>query len=54
MTFATPISAQDFQKEWEAAQSGDFETALQELTPLAEGGNYIAQYYLDAMYHNVM
>ena len=52
MTFATPISAQDFQKGWEAAQSGDFETALQELTPLAEGGNYIAQYYLGAMYHN--
>ena len=50
MTFAAPISAQDFQKGLEAAQSGDFETALKELKPLAEGGNYFAQSYLGAMY----
>jgi TPR repeat protein len=39
-------TAQDFNKGFEAAQSGDFETALQEWRPLAEQGNASAQYNL--------
>ena len=49
---AAPISAQDFQKGYEAAQSGDFETALKEWKPLAEGGNIVAQHNLGMMYRN--
>ena len=49
---AAPISAQDFQKGLEAAQSGDFATALKEWTPLAEGGDSVAQYNLGLMYYN--
>jgi hypothetical protein len=37
-------TAQDLNKGFEAAQSGDFETALQEWRPLAEQGNAPAQY----------
>ena len=50
MMLAAPISAQDFQKGLEAAQSGDFETALKEWKPLAEGGDSVAQYNLGVMY----
>ena len=49
---AAPISAQDFQKGLEAAQSGDFATALKEWKPLAEGGDSVAQYNLGVMYKN--
>ena len=49
---AAPISAQDFQKGLEAAQSGDFATALKEWTPLAAGGDSVAQYNLGLMYYN--
>ena len=52
MTFASAISAQDFQKGYEAARSGDFETALKEWKPLAERGNIVAQYNLGMMYRN--
>ena len=52
MMLAVPISAQDFQKGYEAAQSGDFETALKEWKPLAEGGNIVAQHNLGMMYRN--
>ena len=52
MMRAPPISAQDFQKGYEAAQSGDFETALMEWKPLAEGGNIVAQYNLGMIYRN--
>ena len=52
MMFAAPISAQDFQRGLEAAQSGDFETALKEWKPLAEGGNSRAQFNLGVMYYN--
>ena len=38
MMLAAPISAQDFNKGLVALQSGDFETALKEWKPLAEGG----------------
>ena len=43
---AAPISAQDFQKGLEAAQSGDFATALKEWKPLSEQGDADAQYNL--------
>jgi len=46
----TPLAAQDFQKGLAAAQAGDFATALQEWTPLADQGNASAQYNLGIMY----
>ena len=49
---AAPISAQDFQKGLEAAQSGDFATALKEWKPLSEQGDADAQYSLGVMYEN--
>ena len=48
----TPLAAQDFQKGHAAAQAGDFATALQEWTPLAEAGDASAQYNLGVMYQN--
>ena len=52
MMLAAPISAQDFQKGYEAYQNGDYATALKEWTPLAEGGNSDARYNLGLMYYN--
>ena len=52
MTFSSPVAAQDFQKGLAAAQAGDFATALQEWTPLAEAGVALAQYNLGWMYDN--
>ena len=52
MTFSLPVSAQDFQKGLSAAQAGDFATALQEWTPLADQGDASAQYNLGFMYSN--
>ena len=43
---AGSIWAQDFQKGFAAAQSGDYVTALQEWQPLAEQGDAMAQYVL--------
>ena len=40
----------DFQKGLEAAQRGDFATALSEWKPLAEQGDASAQYNLGDMY----
>jgi TPR repeat protein len=42
--------AADFQKGFEAAQRGDFATALREWRPLAEQGNADAQFNLGVMY----
>ena len=50
MTLSSPVAAQDFQKGYAAYQAGDFATAIQELTPLAEVGNASAQYYLGNIY----
>ena len=50
MTLSSPVAAQDFDKGLAAAQAGDYATALQEWTPLAESGNVIAQYNLGIMY----
>ena len=47
----TPSSA-DFQKGLDAAQKGDFATALREWKPLAEQGVAFAQYNLGVMYAN--
>ncbi|SIQ98485.1 hypothetical protein SAMN05421647_1139 [Marinobacterium stanieri] len=41
----------DFDKGFEAAQKGDYKTALLELTPVAEQGNNRAQYALGVMYY---
>ena len=43
---AEPISAQEFQKGCEAVLSGDFETALKEWPPLAEGGEHCVAIHL--------
>ena len=48
----TPLAAQDFQKGYAAAQAGDYATAIQEWTPLAEQGVSSAQYNLGYMYRN--
>ena len=50
MTFSSSVVAQDFQKGLAAAQAGDYATALQEWTPLAEAGDAAAQYNLGIMY----
>ena len=52
MTLSSPVAAQDFDKGLAAAQAGDYATALQEWTPLAEQGNVIAQFLLGIMYNN--
>ena len=50
MTLSAPVAAQDFQKGFAAYEAGDFATALQEWTPLAEQGNVSAQYNLGTLY----
>ena len=50
MTLFSPVVAQDFQKGSAAGQAGDYATALQEWTPLAEAGDEAAQYNLGIMY----
>jgi TPR repeat protein len=45
-------TAEDLNKGFEAAQSGDLETALQEWRPLAEHGNASAQFILGVAYRN--
>ena len=46
------VFAADFDKGLQAAQAGDFKTALAEWTPLAEQGNVKAQYNLGIMYQH--
>ena len=50
MTLSSPAAAQDFDTGLFAAQAGDFATALQEWTPLAEAGYDVAQYNLGLVY----
>ena len=52
MALSSPVIAQDFQKGFAAYNAGDFATALQEWTPLAEAGDEVAQYSLALMYNN--
>ena len=42
----------DFNKGVIAAQNGDWETALKEWKPFAEGGNAVAQYNIGLIYDN--
>ena len=50
LLLGNPAFSADFQKGWDAAQKGDFATALREWKPLAEQGNAVAQYNLGLMY----
>ena len=52
MTLVSPVVAQDFQKGYAAYNAGDYATALQEWTPLAEAGDELAQFNLGVMYRN--
>ena len=51
LSSSVAVSA-DFNKGLQAAQAGDFKTALAEWTPLAEQGYVDAQYNLGLMYDN--
>ena len=48
----TQAFAQDFQKGWEAAQVGDYATAMKEWEPLAKKGDATSQFNLGWMYLN--
>ena len=50
MTLFSSVMAQDFQRGFAAYSTGDYATALQEWTPLAEAGDAIAQGNLGVMY----
>ena len=50
VTLSAPVAAQDYQKGYAAYNAGDYTTALQEWTPLAEAGDTNAQYNLGQMY----
>ena len=50
MMLCSPVAAQDLQKGNAAYQAGDYVTAIQEWTPLAEAGDAAAQYNLGIMY----
>ena len=50
LMLSAPVAAQDYDKGLAAAQAGDYATALQEWTPLAEQGNVAAQFNLAIMY----
>jgi len=52
MTLSSPVAAQDYQKGLATYYAGDYATALQEWTPLAEAGDASAQYNLGLMYDN--
>ena len=47
----TPAFSADYQKGFDAAQRGDYATALKEWKPLAEQGDARAQFGLGKMYH---
>ena len=51
MTLSAPVAAQDLEKGQAAFRAGDFATALQEWTPLAEAGDAEAQFNLGTVYH---
>ena len=51
LSFSPMVQAQDLLEGVEAAQRGDFATAMREWKPLAEQGNLRAQYNLGLMYH---
>ena len=47
---STPLAAQDFQKGYTAYEAGDYITAIQEWTPLAEQDDVFAQVILGTMH----
>ena len=49
MTLSSPVAAQDSQKGYAAYNAGDYVTAIQEWTPLAEAGNASVRYNLGIM-----
>ena len=51
LVLSGPASAADFQAGLEAAERGDYATALKEWRPLAERGDTFAQYNLGRMYY---
>ena len=48
----TPVAAQDLMEGYDAFETGDYATALQEWRPLAEQGDADAQFILGGMYLN--
>ena len=52
MTLSSSVATQDFDKGLAAYNTGDFATALQQWTPLAEAGGSVAQYNIGRMYNN--
>ena len=52
LSHPVPGWSADFQKGWNAFNSDDYRTALQEWEPLAEAGNAKAQFLLGAMYYD--
>ena len=52
MTLSSPVAAQDFDKGYAAYKAGDYQTAIEEFTPLAEAGNSNIQYVLGEWYDN--
>ena len=46
----TPLAAQNFDNGLAAYDAGDYTTAIQEWTPLAEAGNSTMQFFLGDMY----
>ena len=51
MTISSPVAAQDYEKGLAAYEAGDYATALQEWTPLAEAGDADAQFSLGFMHY---
>lgn len=49
---STPLLAADFASGMRAYETGNFEAAIRELSPLAEQGNAKAQYQMGLIYHN--
>jgi len=50
MTISLPVAAQVWGKGLTAAQAGDFATAIKEWKPLAEAGDFSAQFLLGSLY----
>ena len=51
MTLSSPVAGTGFPEGLAAYNAGDYATALQEWTPLAEAGDVAAQYNLGLMYY---
>ena len=47
---SVPSFSADFEKGWKASKAGDYATALSIWTPLAEQGDWLAQFGLGSLY----